>query len=152
MQYLRDERVIGQPVRNLEGVSLQNLQPNRQRLQSAQGQAAIIGRDGEAQLLIDRSKPLKGVFVTRRHRAKQEVAVTAHVFRERLHTHIYTMCECVKHDTGRIGIIQGDGNATGMSRLNDSGHILHLHRDRAGAFAPNEAGIFADQPINPTTD
>ena len=80
MQHLRDQRVINQPFCNLKGVSFQYVQPNSQRLQPAQGQATVIGRDGKAQLLIDWSKPVIGMFVTRRNRAKQEITVTAHVF------------------------------------------------------------------------
>ena len=53
--------------------------------------------------------------------------------------------EGVEEDAGGVGVVDRDGDFFGAGGGDDRGDVLHFHRDRAGAFGPNEMRVRADE-------
>ena len=134
-----------QPFCHRQGRSFQRVQTNRQGLQSPQGQRAIIRRNCQTQLLVNRAQFRIGRVISRRYAAQQKITVPADIFRQGLHRDIDAMREGVKQHTGCVGVVQGHGHAFGMCGLNDGRHILDFHCHRAWAFTPNQRRIRANE-------
>jgi len=121
-------------------------------LQAAECEAAIIGRDGEAKILLRGTETLVECGITNSDRTKEQVAVTADVFGDGLHSDIYAMSESVEEHASRPGVVENHANIARVSNSDDGGKVLNFHSDGAGAFAPDEARIFLDQGRNVGAD
>lgn len=139
-----------EPAGDGERRPLEMLEPDAEGLQSAEGEAAVVGRDGEAQESVDFSDlPHRG-FVTDGDAAEEEVAVAADVFGKGLHADVDAVGEGVEQDAGGVGVVERDGDRVWAGGIasgggDDRGNVLHFHRDRAWAFGPNEVRVRADE-------
>ena len=71
--------------------------------------------------------------------------MAADVFGQGLHGDIDAEREGVEQDAGGIGVVERDGNVAGVGGGDDGWNVLDLHGDGAGALAPDERGVFANE-------
>ena len=49
---------------------------------------------------------------------------------------------------GGPGVVEHHYGSDAMRDVNDRGHVLHFHGDRARAFAPDQPRVLAEQRFN----
>ena len=71
--------------------------------------------------------------------------MSADVLREGLHADVHAVREGVEQHTGGVGVVERHGDASRPCGGDDGRHVLHLHRDRARALAPDQRRAGSDQ-------
>ncbi len=145
MQDALDFDAAGEPLGDFEGGVFDGGEADGQRLEAAEGEAGIVGRDVAAEDLLGGADFLVEIFVADCYGAEEQVAVTADIFREGLHGYVDAMFEGVEEDAGGPGVVEDDFYVFRVGGGDDCGDVLDLHRDGLGAFGPNEARVFANQ-------
>ncbi len=145
MQHAFHFRLVREPARDFQRRRFDRAETQPQRLQTAQGEAAVVGRDGTADDLSRRAEPFVDRVVAHGDRAEQQVAVAADVFRDGLHRDVHAVRERVEEYAGRPRVVEHDRRAARVRSLGDRGHVLHFHRHRAGALGPDEARVRPDE-------
>jgi len=139
-----DFRAGGEPPGDGLRGSFNGREADGEGLESAEGEAAVVGRGGATDELLGFAQTAIERFVADGNGAKKDVAMTADVLGEGLHGGVDAVREGVEKDAGRPGVVEDNEDITGMGGGDDGGEVLNFHGDGAGAFAPDEASVFFD--------
>ena len=71
--------------------------------------------------------------------------MAADIFGDRLHRDVDAVRERVEQHSRRPRVVKCDQCIARMRRRNDGRQVLHFHRNRAGAFGPNQTRPFIEQ-------
>ena len=104
------------------------------------------------QALLSSPKSLPCRLITHSDRTQQEITVSADVFCQGLKRDVHPVNEGIEVDACRPGVVDRNQGAMRVCGLCDRRHILHLHRDGAGAFAPDQTRIRLEMCANPFAD
>ena len=116
MQDALDFDAAGEPLRDFQRGVFDGREAHGERLQSAEGEAAIVGRTIAAENLLGGADFLVQIFVADRDRAEEQIAVAADIFRERLHGDVDAVFEGVEEDAGGPGVVEHDFHTFCVSR------------------------------------
>ncbi len=74
------------------------------------------------------------------------------VFCQSLDADINVVSKGIEQNAGGIGVVECHQHTARMGRSDNGWHILNFHRDRSGAFAPDQLRGVRDQLTNAGPD
>ena len=151
MQHPGNFRPGRQPARNLQPRLFLRAKTQMQGAQPAQRQRRVIGTGADGEGVEGRAQLLRPMGVGG-DQADQQIGVAGEIFGAGVNREIDSMRMGREEQGRRPGVVEDNADIFLMRGGGDGGHILHLHRLRAGRLQQHRRRLRPDQLRNVAAD